>query len=280
MASQEKLDALAKLLTDVLSEGQDINTAEFPFVKITGDINGKGIIWTGKGHNKQFLFAESPDRFFVSETIDLAKGKGISVNNINLISENEIGPTVTKSNLREVGRLKGLIVDGGFTLNQYLFYNPTTDRLGIGTDNPKASVNIVDMNVDLVLGSSEPNIGNIGTFNSADLELITDNTARISISAGGNITLGNPAAGDVKVTVLGKLGVNVSNPDPRTSLHVNGAIKFNDKLHLSGTAAPVSGGFSEGDIVWNSEPTAGRFVGWVCIKAGNPGLWNGFGRIE
>lgn len=280
MASQEKLEALSKLLTEVLSEGQDINTAEFPFVKISGDINGKGIIWTGKGHNKQFLFVDGPDRFFISETLDLAKGKNISVNNINLISESELGPTVTKSNLREVGRLKGLIVDGGFTLNQYLFFDPNTDRLGIGTDQPKAALNVADMNVELVLGASEPDTGSIGTFNSANLELITDNTARISISAGGNIVLGNPAAGDIKVTVLGKLGVNVSTPDPRSALHVNGAIKFNDKLHLSGNAAPVSGGFSEGDIVWNNEPTAGRFVGWVCVKAGNPGLWNGFGRIE
>ncbi len=280
MASQDKLDALTKLLTEVLSEGQDIDSAEFPFVRIVGDIDGKGIIWTGQGNNKQFLFANNPDRFFVSETIDLAKGKGISVNNINLISEGELGPTVTKSNLREVGRLKGLVVDGGLSLNQYLFWDPNTDRLGIGTDQPKAPISIVDMNIELVLGASEPNIGSIGTFNSADLELVTDNTARISISAGGNITLGNPAAGDIKVTILGKLGVNVSNPDPRSALHVNGALKFNDKLHLSGNAAPVSGSFSEGDIVWNNEPTPGRFVGWVCVKAGNPGLWNGFGRIE
>lgn len=280
MASQDKLDALAKLLTEVLSEGQDIDTAEFPFVKIVGDIDGKGIIWIGQGHNKQFLFANNPDRFFVSESIDLAKGKGISVNNINLISEGELGPTVTKSNLREVGRLKGLVVDGGLSLNQYLFWDANTDRLGIGTDQPKAPISIVDMNIELVLGASEPNIGSIGTFNSADLELVTDNTARVSISAAGNIVLGNPAAGDIKVTILGKLGVNVSNPDPRSTLHVNGALKFNDKLHLSGTAAPVSGSFSEGDIVWNDEPTPGRFVGWVCVKAGNPGLWNGFGRIE
>ena len=280
MASQEKLDALTALLKEVLTEGQDINSAEFPYVVIKGDIDGKGILWSGQGNNKQFIFAANPDRFFVSENIDLARGKSISINNITALSEKELGPTVTKSNLREVGHLKGLIVDGGMSVNQYLFYDATTNRLGLGTDQPNAAVSIVDQQIELVLGASKPNVGSIGTFNSASLELVTDNTARITIEAGGNIILGNPATGDSKITIIGKLGVNVSNPDPRSALHVNGALKFNDKLHLSGKEPPTGGGFNEGDVVWNTSPQPGKFVGWVCTRAGNPGLWNGFGRIE
>jgi hypothetical protein len=280
MANKEKLEALSNLLKEVLSEGQNIDSAEFPFVVIKGDIDGKGILWSGQGHNKQFLFVNGPERFFVSETIDLSKGKSFSINNLKIVDETELGPTVTKSNLREVGRLKGLIVDGGLSVNQYLVYDPNTDRLGIGTDQPKATLSIVDQNIELVFGASEPNVGSIGTFNSADLELVTDNTARITIEAGGNIILGNPASGESKVTILGKLGVNVNTPDPRSALHVNGAIKFNDKLHLNGKEPPTSGAFNEGDIVWNNDPQPGRFVGWVCVRAGNPGMWNGFGRIE
>jgi hypothetical protein len=60
----------------------------------------------------------------------------------------------------------------------------------------------------------------------------------------------------------------------------NAALKFNDKLHLSGNDPPTSGAFNEGDIVWNNYPQPGKFVGWVCVKSGSPGMWNGFGRIE
>jgi hypothetical protein len=280
MANQEKLNALTDLLKEVLSEGQDIDTAEFPFIVIKGDIDGKGIIWSGHGNNKQFVFATNPDKFFVSEAVDLAKGKSFSINNLKVLDEKELGPTVTKSNLRELGRLKGLVVDGGLSVNQYLIYDPNTDRLGIGTDQPNATLSIVDQNIELVLGAAEPNVGSIGTFNSANLQLVTDNTARITIEAGGNIVLGNPSAGDVNVVVLGRLGVNVSKPDPRSALHVNGALKFNDKLHLSGREAPTSGAYNEGDVVWNTDPQPGKFVGWICTRAGNPGLWSGFGRIE
>jgi len=280
MTSQEKIEALSNLLKDVLSSGQDINSAEFPFIVIKGDVEGKGILWSGSGNNKQFIFSPNPDRFFVSESLDLAKNKSISINNVNVLSNRELGPTVTKSNLTEVGRLKGLIVDGGFTINQYLIYDPNTDRLGLGTDQPNAALSIMDQNIELVFGASDPNVGSIGTFNSANLELVTDNTARLTISAGGNISLGNPNFGPIQVSVNGSLGINVSTIDPRTNLHVNGAIKFNDKLHLSGSAAPNSGAYNEGDIMWNNNPQSGRFVGWVCTRAGNPGIWSGFGKIE
>ena len=280
MASQEKLNALATLLQEVFQEGQEIDSAEFPYIIIKGDIDGKGILWSGKGHNKQFIFNSNPDRFFVSENIDLAKGKYLSINNIKLLDEKELGPTVTKSSLREVGHLKGLIVDGGLSVNQYLVYDSISDRLGLGTDQPKAAVNIIDQNVDIVIGAEGTNTARIGTYNYTDLELGTDNTARIQIKAGGNIVIGNASTGDTKVSIIGSLAINVSTADPRSSLHVNGALKFNDKLHLSGHEPPSSGGFNEGDVVWNNYPTPGKFVGWVCTKSGSPGIWNGFGRIE
>lgn len=278
--ADQKIESLLTALREVLETGKDVNVAEVPFINFKGDIPGKGLIWSGDGHNKQLIYAANPGRFFVSETIDLAKGKSISVNNVKVIDDTELGSTVTKSNLREVGRLKGLIVDGGLSVNQYLVYDATTDRLGIGTDQPNATLSILDQNIELVFGASEPNVGSMGTFNSADLELVTDNTARLTIGAGGDITLGNPNFGPTKVKIVGSLGVNVSSIDPRTDLHVSGAIKFNDKLHLSGGEAPTSGAFNEGDILWNNSPQPGRFIGWVCTRAGNPGLWSGFGRIE
>lgn len=277
MPNQQSIDNLLTSFREVLESGEDVNVAEVPFIIIKGDIDGKGILWSGQGHNKQFLFASKPDRFFVSENIDLAKGKTISVNNIKLLDEKELGATVTKSNLREVGHLKGLIVDGSMRIDQYIVYDSNTNRLGIGIENPNAALSIAEDGVEVVVGTTHGVKGFVGTYASHGLDIITDNTSRISIEAGGNITLGSAVN---KVTILGKLGINVNNPDQRAALHVNGSIKFNDKIHLNDHAFPTSGHYTVGDIVWNSQPAAGRFVGWVCVTEGSPGLWSGFGRIE
>ena len=146
MADQQTIETLLASFRAVLESGAEVNAAEVPYIIIKGDIDGKGILWSGEGHNKQLIFAAKPDRFFVSETIDLAKGRSVSINNVKVLDERELGPTITKSNLREVGHLKGLIVDGGLSVNQYLVYDANTNRLGLGTDQPKAAISIVDQN--------------------------------------------------------------------------------------------------------------------------------------
>ena len=43
--------------------------------------------------------------------------------------------------------------------------------------------------------------------------------------------------------------------------------------------APVFGTWKQGDIVWFQQPTAGGFVGAVCVADGTPGTWKTFGAI-
>ena len=282
MATQEeKLDNLSKLLKEILDEkNQDTNIVELSYLKFNGDIEGKGLIWAGRGHTKQLVYQPSPDRFFSSETIDLAKDRAVTINGVKIIDDKELGTSITKSSLREVGRLRGLIVDGSLSVNQFLYYNATSDRLGLGTEEPNAALSICDEGVEIVIGAREYNKAGIGAYNSSDLELITDNTTRITISAGGNIELGNRNNGPIQVLVHGTMGINVGTPDPRTNLHVGGAIKFNDTLHLKGIRPPEGGSFKQGDIVWNSEPQQRHYVGWICIQSGNPGIWAQFGEIR
>lgn len=46
------------------------------------------------------------------------------------------------------------------------------------------------------------------------------------------------------------------------------------------TAAPTSGRYAVGDVVYNSAPAAGGTIGWVCTTAGTPGTWKTFGAIS
>lgn len=281
----QKITAVIDALNNLFeSRSEEISLIDIPFLEFKSGKNnslvGKGLIWSGQGPAKQLIFASNPDKFYSSENIDLASGKNLSINNVFVVSEKELGPSITKSNLRELGRLKGLTVDGSVNINQYLFYDADTDRLGLGTDTPNSSISILENGVEVILGTTEYNKGSVGTYASNDFDIVTDNTARISISAGGNIELGNKNFGPIKVSVNGKLGINVSQPDQRADLHVSGAIKFNDKLHISGTEPPSFGNHVQGDIVWNSNPSMNSYIGWVCVQSGNPGQWLPFGQIQ
>lgn len=46
-----------------------------------------------------------------------------------------------------------------------------------------------------------------------------------------------------------------------------------------GTAAPASGTWTRGSLVWNSEPSAAGVPGWVCTAGGTPGTWKAMAAL-
>lgn len=243
-------------------------------------IYGKGFLWSGKGYTKQLVLVDSPDRIFSSESIDIAKDKQLLINNAPVLSATELGKSVVKSNLREVGRLKGLLVDGSVSVNQYLFFDGNTDRLGLGTDEPNGALSVAEGGIEVIIGTSDFTKGMIGTFAHNDFQIVTDDTPRLTVTAGGDIKLGNDNQAPIKVSVHGKVSVGVEHPDPNADLHVKGNIKFNNTMHTKGSQAPQSGTWNTGDIVWNSKPAQRGYVGWICTQAGTPGVWCAFGEIR
>ena len=47
----------------------------------------------------------------------------------------------------------------------------------------------------------------------------------------------------------------------------------------SGASVPIAGNWQEGDRIYNTAPTSGSYIGWVCTVAGTPGIWKPFGLI-
>lgn len=265
----DQIESVLNSLREILKDGKEINVTEVPFINFKGDIAGKGLIWTGQGKPKQLIYIKDQDRFYVSENLDLAKGRSFSVNNINVLNENELGPTVTKSNLTQVGILKGLLVEGNATLNNQFFF--VQQKLGIGIADPAGTLHLKD-SVDLTITD--------GSIKAAQdpLNLIS-NTTKISLTPTGNIQLGDTSQPPVQINAHGKVSIKVKNPDPDVDLHVAGSVKFGNKLQKVDRSYPTVGSYSAGDIVWNSEPRINQYVGWVCVQSGNPGLWEPFGKI-
>ena len=130
-----------------------------------------------------------------------------------------------------------------------------------------------------MLGARDQTRGMVGTHASIPFDIVTDNTARISVSPDGNIQLGNTEQAPIQVAIHGKLSIRVNNPDPNVDLHVNGPIRFHGRMHSYAEEFPSNGSHRVGDIVWNSNPDIGKPVGWVCVRAGAPGLWKRYGLV-
>lgn len=240
---------------------------------------GKGLLFSGQGYTKQFIFTANPDRFFSTESLDLAKDRAFFIDNVKVLDNVSLGSSVQKSNLKELGRLKHLAVDGDVNFNNSFFYSTGSKRLGLGTDTPNGAVSIFDNNVELILGGTSEARGIVGTFTHSDFEIVTDNLSRLTVTSKGDIVFGSPSKGKIQTTIYGNLSVGVNTPDPNVDLHVAGPIRFSGNLHTTGTQPPSFGNYTAGDIVWNSTPTPGNWVGWICISAGTPGQWRPFGQI-
>ena len=89
-------------------------------------------------------------------------------------------------------------------------------------------------------------------------------------------------------TLLAKLIGNNVGPGVTTALFGGGQAQavvhdfgnsWNPKV-MYGTAAPTTGVWTAGDIIYGTAPTASGNIGWVCTTAGTPGTWKTFGAIS
>ena len=281
----QTLEAFNNAVKDLVSAAhqpvaQEITT-HLEFRAKKGESNaGKGVLWVGEGLTKQLVFNPNPDRFFSSESIELGKDKQLLVSGVKVIDSKELGPTVTKSNLQQLGRLKGLIVDGPVNINQYLIYNTSTDRLGLGTEVPNAAISVAEQGIEVMLGTTEQLHGMVGTFTNVDFDVVVGNVPRISVAGNGNIVLGNFNRNPISVKINGKLSIGLENSDPNVDLHVAGPVRLNNHIQMYASAPPEEGTYTKGDIIWNDNAKVGRNVGWICLTAGSPGAWYPFGEIK
>jgi len=213
---------------------------------------GKGIIWTGMtGPTRQLVYQAGPDRIWSTDIIDLVEGKYYAISRIPVLSQSTLGDTVIESSLQKVGVLRELQVAGNAAITRTI----STSRVEIG---------------QFAIGES--------CLETIDDFTIVRNTLP-ELSIGNNIVLGSTSNQSRTVSIYGQMTVGVANPDKGVALTVAGSVSFDNKRFEVGSGAPRTGSFNKGDIVWNTDPKATDYIGWVCVVPGEPGSWLPFGVI-
>tara|TARA_B100000780_G_scaffold63542_1_gene41376 strand:+ start:829 stop:2106 length:1278 start_codon:yes stop_codon:yes gene_type:complete len=272
----ERLE-VTELSVDVRNE----RSSSLEFIPNSGStIAGKGLLWRDSDtYTKQLVWHENPDRIFSTENIDLSAGKHFSIGTIPVLTEEALGVTVVNSSLQSTGVLNSLEVNGNVTIDQFIFWESESNRLGIGTDAPNAALSIVSLDAEFIVEPEGASI-KMGAWTNNDLDIITDDQTRLSIKANGVIQAGTSEAPIAVVKVFGQLGIGVNNIDADVTLSTSGPVKLDGRKMQSGATAPSAGIYALGDIVWNSNPRPTGYVGWICTRGGTPGTWKAFGSIS
>jgi hypothetical protein len=183
-------------------------------VEAEADLFSKGLSWTWPTGSIQLAY-RSGARLWTDADIDLAANKSYMIENTPVLSKDSLGGTITKSNLREIGTLRKLVVSGDATIADFACFNSSFGRLGLNTENPNGVLSIVDNNVEVVITSPRDNLAQIGTYTSHDLEFITDNLPRIAIKNNGQVIFGNESTKNADVRIYGTLTVDTVVADNR-----------------------------------------------------------------
>ena len=241
-------------------------TQSIDFHPDAGSLDMMGLQWRQPGQaTKQIVWRN--DRFYISNTLDLHRNAVIEIDNIPVLSADSLGVTVQNSSLRTVGTLTNLRTNGNLSIDEFVTYDSGTMRFAIGAEAPAAQFSVASNEAEFIVDPEFDHV-RVGTYTTSKMSLLTDNKERIVIKEQGG------------VEVKGTLGIKVQYPGDDVDLQVAGAIRFADKKLSVGLTEPTDGTFNNGDIVYNSNVTAGGYIGWVCIESGTPGVWKRFGVIE
>jgi hypothetical protein len=175
---------------------------------VEADVTGKGLSWTWGDGSYRLIYRDG-GRIWADADLDIKSGKSFKIDNVAVLSEGALGSSITKSNLRQVGTLNSLTVLGETSIGQFAFFSSNLGRFGINTESPNGPISIVENDVEFIAGSLKVGSAEVGTYSNSDLNIITDNTARIVVKNNGDVIFGNELSKTANVTIHGTL--NVSN---------------------------------------------------------------------
>lgn len=151
-----------------------------------------------------------------------------------------------------------------YSFNVHVFNNR------FDTDNVHSSASITFRNARSVHVCNNIGIGGeeVNLWNGASTGSVINNRMGLQFDASYDKLI---SKGGSDVIVHG-------NIDPSTLTSGRPAINFAPLG--AAAAAPTSGTYEAGDLIFNGEPAAGEPLGWICVSDGSPGTWIPFGGLQ
>lgn len=228
---QDNLIVKGRIVADVIEVNQIINkglgggsgdTTNFR-AESEESLNGQGVTWN-VGDTESTLVYRPGNRLYTNLHLDLERGRAYKIDNIEVLTGNTLGSSISRSSLRQLGPLNNLIVNGNVEIGQFVYIDSDTGRVGFGTESPNGSFSIVDNGAEFVIGSPNTGTVNIGTYSNHDVAITTDNIARVTVKTGGDVHVGNVTSRGAKLVVHGT--IQAENIVTETKIERTDSVKF------------------------------------------------------
>lgn len=183
-------------------------TLEATSAVVTGNLTVNGNIIVNSDQFYKQIASVADDRInqFNSQGVDI-QGRAVVDGAVSLLTQNQLGSSVVKSNLRELGRLKQLDVTGESVLANGTL-TASNKKVGINTENPTGALSVWDEETEFTVRKHKQNQVYIGS------------TRNCSIAIGINqqpVMIVEPTKTHVKSIVLDGVVLRVSNDVPSGS---------------------------------------------------------------
>lgn len=211
--------------------------------------------------------------------LKILSGAGAAVSDVRVRGNRFINnnPAVANINVQVTGSATYVLQNIWFEGNTFIHCGPTVLAA--------VSCNKLYFQNNKIIGPNPTNVSSVAIFNvtdsAADAYYIYNNhctafdgypyawTSANSLTP--SIYTANNTADSLLPTALPNGTTNVGPTGFQTD--------FGFARQFWGTAAPTSGTYIPGDLVWNTAPTAGGWIGFICTTGGTPGTWKTFGAI-
>jgi hypothetical protein len=202
-------------------------------------------------------------------------------------------------NFQQQGQTSGFItpvtIGSSFTLtNVYVDYKPefeqasastlTLSRSNWGIVNTNSAQTSHTINLPIATGNEGLEFGFRVSTASGFIRIIPNTAAGDTIlrfASDPTISIVASEVGDyIKLRSVGGGQWQVTQMAGQWNAFIGGLPSSYKRISNGNlTAAPTTGTWVVGDIVYQATPVAGGNIGFVCVTAGTPGTWKTFGAI-
>jgi hypothetical protein len=217
------------------------------------DITEKGLFWTSGTNSSRLVYAGNK-KIFADAHVDLSLDSTYKIHGATVLSSTALGGGVSSSNLRKLGRLEKLAVDGDTNLGDFAFFNTVANRLGLGTEEPTHDISIVSNNVEIGIGSPRYGLAVLGAVSNHDVGIITDNIPRITVKNNGEVIIGDLTNRAGVLKIYGTLQADSIVSDTRVERSSSLTFVPNLDTSVYGKGLVWSGGDAQKELVLRADP--------------------------